>query len=832
MFGHELVHGWRRLRATPLFTLFAVATLAAGIGATTAVYSLVRYALGPPSGVKDPATLAYLFHYPAGSVPMHAFAWPDYRDYSERQTSFSDVAAFGATRQTVAGADGAVTDFMEVVSGRYFDVLGVDMALGRALQPQDDEPGAPFVVVLSQSTWLRTFGGRADVIGQPVRIAGHVFEVVGVAPREFRGLFNSGVVASSAWVPLGTAHLFESTGMADRADDRTRRWLRGVGRLAPGTSMTAAQAELTAIAGQLDAAFPLGTDISDARFRAPYRIGRPWALRAIEDVPLNIGAASMVTWMAAIVMVAVGLVFMVACSNLANLMLARGAGRRQEMGVRLALGASRARLVRASIAESLLLAGMGGLGGVLLARVLIVVLTQEIPVGNVSLIVSPRLDAMVLLASVVATLLALLVAGIGPVLQSSRTDVRGVMASERAQGGRARWIGRRLLITGQVAVSVMLLAVASMFIGQLRADARVDSGLDVEHMAVAEVDFGDQGFDEVRTRQVMAQVLGQLGSRPDVESVAVSSGLPMGLTTPGSTVTSADSDRIAAEFVAATPGILDALGVTILSGRGLDARDTAGADAVIVVSEGVAMRAFGRTDVVGQQVEVQRRRWVGETTQQPAHMRTIVGVASGTSDDPSGADSGTVYLPIDQQFEDRLVFTVRAGNGRPEDLIGPLRSALRSAAPELGLSQIGTGRSVVAPPNMFAIISSVLAGALGVFALGLALAGLYGVLTHLMARRTREIGLRMALGASRRDILVLVARQGLWPVLLGIAAGVVLGWLARGILQPGVRSLVPTVDVMTMLVLPVLLLLAGALACYLPARRASRVDPNVALRTL
>lgn len=829
MTGFDLAHAWRRLRAAPLFTVFAIATLAAGIGATTAVYSLVRVALGPPSGIGDPSSLSYLFHFPGGSVPMHAFAWPDFRDYSARQTSFSAVAAFGSTRQTVSGSDGAVTAFMEIVGGTYFDVLGVEAQLGRTLQARDDEPGAPYVVVLNHSTWQHAFGGRPDVIGQQARIAGQVFEVVGVAPREFRGLFNNGLVASSAWVPIQTAALFTSTGMADRGDDRERRWLRGVGRLADGTSLAEAQAELTAIAGQLDAALPLGQDSSR---RSTYNTSRPWTALPIEDVPINIGAASMVTRMATIVMIAVGLVLMVACSNLANLMLARGAERRQETAVRLALGSSRGRLMRAALAESVLLAGIGGVGGVLLARVLIVGLAQDVSAGNVSLVVRPELDVTVLAATLLATLLALFVAGIGPVLQSLRTDVRGVLAAHSTHSGRGRWRGRRLLIAGQVAVSVALLALASLFVGQLRTEARFDTGLDVDRIAVAEIDFGDQGFDEVRTRQVVASVLGQLSSRPDVDAVAASSGLPIGLTTPGGMVTGPDDDRMTTAFVAATPAILDALGATILSGRGLDPRDDAGGDPVMVVSEAVALQAFGRTDVVGQQVEVQRRRWVGETEQHPAHMRTIVGVASDIESGTSGGNSGAIYLPIDQQFEDSLVFTVRAGSGDPGDLVDPLRAAIRAAAPELGLTQIGTGRAIVAPPSMFAIISSVAAGALGAFAFVLALAGLYGVLTHVIARRTREIGLRIALGASRRDILRLIVREGLSPVLLGIAAGFVVGWLARQIVQPGVRQLVPGGDVTTLIVLPVLLLAVGLLACYLPARRAARVDPNDALRAL
>jgi putative ABC transport system permease protein len=304
------------------------------------------------------------------------------------------------------------------------------------------------------------------------------------------------------------------------------------------------------------------------------------------------------------------------------------------------------------------------------------------------------------------------------------------------------------------------------------------------------------------------------------------------MTTPGGILRVPERDPAFVEFVAATPQIFDTIGVSIVRGRAFDERDAAGADPVILLNETAARKLFGTLDVVGRQLEVERRRWVGQPPQ-PAHVRTIIGVASDSDErTPGRRESGVSYLPLEQQFEARLAFSVRAAGGDPSALVGVVRSALRAAGPGVGIVRIGTGDAIAAPPSVFARVSAGLAGVLGAFALVVALAGLYGVLSHVVARRTREIGLRMALGASRMQILGLVVRQGLSPIVLGVMSGGVFGWLVRRSLQPSLSRLVPAADYGVLVGVSVLLLLVGVLACYLPARRAARVDPNVALRTL
>ena len=515
-------------------------------------------------------------------------------------------------------------------------------------------------------------------------------------------------------------------------------------------------------------------------------------------------------------------------------MLARGSGRRHEVAVRLALGASRGRLVREAVLESVILAMIGGVVSLGLTRVLLVVIGHELDVGNGAVLyVEPVMDALVLLGSACATLLALIVAGLGPAVQSTRVDVRSALATAGGSTAMPRWRGRRLLITMQVTVSLVLLAIASVCVQQVRQDSRHDSGVDLERLALVNVDFGQQGYSQDRARRVVDSVLVQAAREATVEAVAASSGLPAGVPTPGGSVKAADGpggvSRV--ELVASTPGIFRVLGVSIVRGRPLDVRDAAGAQPVIVISEHVAKTIFGTLDVVGRPVTFTRARWAG--TPDPRDERvTIVGVAEDTDTGSVGRrDHGTAYLPLDQHGEGRLVLSARS-SADPARVVGALLRALRSIDPDVAVSQAGTGMAVAGPSNLFLQVTAGLASVLGSFALILALAGLYGALSHVVSSRTREVGVRIALGATTRQILRLVLVDGLRPVVAGIALGGIVAVLARMSLQPMFVRMVPPLDPFALATAPALMLLAALVACYVPGRRAASVDPNVALRNL
>jgi predicted permease len=444
----------------------------------------------------------------------------------------------------------------------------------------------------------------------------------------------------------------------------------------------------------------------------------------------------------------------------------------------------------------------------------------------------PHMDAMVLVAGVAATLLALLVAGLVPALQSARLSLRSAISAESGSV-MPRWRGRRYLIAAQVMVSVVLVAVAMLYVGQLRRQSQMDTGIDLDHLALAQVNFGAARYDENRSRQLAAAILGRIATAPGVTRAAVTSGLPIGSqTTYGATLRPVgDTGSAFVDFTAATPGVFDALGVGITRGRAFDARDTASAPGVIVLSQQAAREVFGSDNVLGRQLIFERRMALGEHARPPATL-TVIGLAADTDAGAAGRrDRGVAYLPLDQHYEANLVLAARTDRD-PQSIVPSLRAAIAAVDSSLAVVQIGTGLALAGPDTMFPRIAGGFAGLLGSMALVLALAGLYGVLSHVVSARTREIGVRLAIGADASAIRRMVLREGLSPVLLGLVAGLGLSLIVRAALQPMFLRLVPAADVSLMLFVPALFIAAGLAACYVPAIRASRVDPQVALRNL
>jgi putative ABC transport system permease protein len=763
---------------------------------------------------------------------MIALSPADFLDYQTSQTSFGYLAAWARFRHSLVANGAAELVTGEMVTGDYFAVVGLDPALGRTLQPADDRPGAPRVIVLSDTLWRRRFGSDPRVVGRTVNLGGDAFEIVGVMPGTFRGVDMANVVPTGAWVPLSSTRSRSD----DNMTDRERRWLMVKGRLKPGRSMAQAFAEFRAIGQRLDLEHPIGENLG-SRDRSRPDTPRHWFLMPAANVRMHETVDPVAGPLVATIMVAVGLVLMVACTNIANLMLARGTSRRHENAVRLALGATRWRIVREQLAESALVTVAGGLLAVVIARVTMVHLLStnlEIAPGY-ALQFAPEFHVSVAAVGFGSTLLALIVCGVIPALHGARADVRQALASGV---GTPPWRGRRHLIACQVAVSAGLVSLALLCAQQVVATARHDSGLDLDRIAVASVDFRMQRKDEVHGRRVLDETLHLARLQPGIEAVAASSGLPIGIGTPGAIVAETDERRYGmltgphAELVAATPDIFRVLGIALVAGRAFNERDTAASEAVVILNFTTARDIFGEKDPVGHQVVVQRwRQWREDVP--GIRPVTVVGIAKDTDVGTIGRRDGrgVVYLPFAQHYEPAMTIVARSASN-PVAVPDQLHRIIQRVDPDLAVVQAAVGRELDSSHSQVLGVGAAASGMLGGLALVLAMAGLYGVMADLVMRRTREFGIRMALGADRGRMLRMVLLDAARPVVQGLAIGTVLGTLARLAFRPMFFRMLPAFDPIVFLVIPAAFLSAALLASYLPARRAGRVEPNVALRHL
>ena len=833
--AREVTFAWRRLKSAPVFTLFAVISLSLGVGVTSAIFSAIQSVLWTPINVPDPEQVVVLVGMtPYGSQPTWrapVVSRLDFDDAHGAAASFSGLAASAIQSLAMTGEGLSTVPVVETVSGSYFDTLRVGPAVGRVLQVADDQPDAPAVVVLGYRFWQTTFAGDPGVVGRVVRIAGRPFEVVGVAAESFGGLTYTLTTVTQAWVALSTATSFAPSPPPVLSEEvrRNRPQLAVIGRLAPGSSVERAGAELAAISTRLDRAWPLSRSLANGNTAT---FARAWTARAASD--LNQDVVNAEVQVTAIVVGLVALVLVVACTNLANLVLGRGASRRHEFAVRRALGASRARLIREQLIESAILAGLGAIGAFLVIRVLLTLLAVDVPIAQTQVVrLTPTLGGTVLVVAMAAMAASLAVFGLAPALQLSRVDVRSVLATE-AGTTAPRWRTRQFLISWQVAISAAFFMIAAFGAEVIVAEAQHDSGVDVDRLALGLIDFRHAPWTEARARLAIEAVLQQGRQQPAVENVAVASNVPYGLPLASYlNVTTLDRPFGAGErgetfqLVAGTPSIFRTLGVPIVRGRAFTERDAADAPPVGIVSEEMARVIFGTTEVVGRQLLSRRGLAMSEGA---VTTITIVGVARDTDTTRLfNRRGGIAYLPLTQHYEPFLVVVARAIRD-PAPLVPTLRRIVSQADPDLALTSAGTGPLLLAGLFTLVRILAVLAASLAALAMVLSMAGLYGVLTHVISRRTREIGVRMALGADAGRIRRQVVADGMRPVVAGLALGLLLGVLARLAIRAVYRVPLGPMDALAMAVALAPLIASALIASYLPARGASSVAPTVALR--
>ena len=810
-----------RLIATPLFTIFAIVSLATGVAVTTAVYSVVDTLLLADIGVADPERTAVLVTPFGGQSQRSSISEPDFEDLRRTQTSFSMMSAAAAIQPAIAANGNAETTNAEAVDGAYFATLGIGAARGRVLQPADDAARAR-VAVLSDEFWRGRFAADPDIVGREIRINGQVFEVIGVVPAGYRGVFGA-FRSTRVWIPRSTESLLQTQLPASAPRARQRFFV--FGRLAAGRTIAEASVEMGTIAGQLDRADPVAVSGPAATSNDRQWSAKSVAGFSIEDNGLRRFGMTLVAL--------AGLVLLVACTNLANLVLARGTARQGELAVRMAMGASRARLIWEQCIESVLLAVAGALASYMMFQAVSAFMTTDfvlgLPFGGAATFsIRPAVNAQAVTVAIAALLLALGVFGLEPAVQLARTlDIRSALAAG-ATGIRPRVRRQRMVIRWQVAIAAGFFIIATMFIRSTINQARHDPGIDMDRIAVAVLNFDNGEWDEARIRRVVDRVMDEGRGDRAIETIAASTGLPFGV--PSLQVSVANPDdvdglkRAPVSAVASTPSLFRALGIEIVRGRGFNDSDGPGGAASIIVSELAARQWFGAADPVGRRLIV-RRRPAADT------VVVVVGVARDTDVRWIYTDRrALVYLPLSQHFASGITLTARS-TGAASRAVPALREAIRKGDPDVAVTAIGTASSLLAGP--FVIVGSLGRGALylGGLSLLLSMVGLFGVQSHVVAHRTREIGVRLSVGASAGQIKLMVLKDGYRPVFEGLILGLWGGVAGRLIMRSYMELKdVTIVDPWMLLLTPIPLIAAAFCACYLPASRAASVDPTVALR--
>lgn len=825
---NDLRLGVRRLRRAPLYALFAMGSIGIGAGITTAMFAIVQDTFWPTSGIRDAADVVLLANQINGRLEWdRTMSLADFEDYHLAQTSLVSVVGSAKFSQSLSLPVGTQLVSGEAVTDGYFQALGVAAALGRVLQEADGQPDAPAVMVLSDQLWRRGFASDPAVIGQVVRFGGAPFQIVGVVNRGYRGLNARMPRFTGLWIAAAAQRRLTVYGApTDVVTARNRLTMTVAGRLKPGVPSGRALAEAQTFGAGLDTSFPVTTTGWDGAKAVRIPARRQWSARPVEETLAFSGPAP------AIILAIFGLVLLVACTNLANLSLARGTSREAELGVRLALGASRSRLVRELSAESVVIGAGGFVLATFISMALMSVVSADLPVFNgQNASVDPHLNLSAVAAAAFAVGLALLVCGLWPALKLSRGDARSAMAAMKKTGAIVApgWRTERILIRVQMVVSVAFFCAASGFITALLTQNRLDPGVDLDRLTVAQTVFRLQMWDEARSQQAVNAIASAPPGAFGFRSVALSSSMPFGSTTYAYANVAREPANLTAAnmtlMMAATPRIFETLGIPLVAGRPFDHRDIAGTEPVIVISETLALSQFGSTDVVGRQLAM--RGGMNSLDNKRIETRTVIGVTRDTDvGSLSSRREGLLFVPLAQRYEPPNFVVGRTDTGETQDL----RALIRSADPDVAVASVGSGMVMLAGAWMGARIIAAIAMLLGGMTLVLTMAGLFGVLSALVSRRTKEIGIRKALGADNAAVRRMILRDGARPVASGTAIGLFLGVLAGFLIRAAIPGGPTGLTLVALGIVMLTVVPATLAACYLPALRAMRVNPNVTLK--
>ena len=795
----DLRYGARMLLKNPGFTLIAVITLALGIGANALIFSVVNAVLLRPLPFKEPERLIMIRETKIPQFPEFSVSPGNFLDWKRRNTVFERLVAINTPSFNLIGTgDPEQISGMRVTDG-FFAMLGAKPELGREFLPEEDQPDRNNVVILSHGLWQRRFGGDPKIINQTITLSGRIYTVIGVMPATF----SFGGRETALWTPMGFT--------SDDAQNHGGHFLSAIGQLKPGAKLEQARSEMSAIAGQLAQEYP----DANAGWNVKLLPLQEFIVRSVETALL-------------VLLGAVAFVLLIACANVANLLLARAAGREKEIAIRTALGAGRARIVRQLLTESALLALAGGVAGLLLAKwgtdLLLKLAPQNLPrMSDVSL------DGRALAFTAAVTLLTGLIFGLVPALQASKPNLTETMKDAggrgSTEGGRRQFV-RGSLVVLEMASALLLLVGAGLLIKSFWRLQRIDPGFNPNNALTASVTLPSRKYPEENQQSAFfQQLLEKVRALPGVQAAGASNVVPLGgdyvlgFVIEGRPPLPPGAGQ-STNYYAVSADYFKAMGIPLLRGRVFTEQDTRNSTRVAVISESMAKRVFPNEDPIGKRIHV---------TNGPTVFREIVGIVGDVKH--YGLDQDTTlqtYEPYTQQPFSFMTLVVRTA-GDPTNLTSAIRNQVLSIDKEQPVSGVRTLEQRVSTSIAQQRFSMLLLGVFAAVAMVLAAVGIYGVLSYAAAQRTHEIGIRMALGARAGNVLKMVIGQGMKLALAGVALG---SGAALALTQLMKRLLfgVTAADPMTYVVIALSLTLVALFACWIPARRAAKVDPMVALR--
>jgi predicted permease len=811
----DVRYAFRMLAKSPMLTVIVILTLALGIGANTAIFGLVNGIVLRPLPVKSPEQLMVLAGQVKGdTLGIFTLSYGQLGDFRKQADAFSDVFASQVNLGGLSYAGKANQFVYGYVTGNYFSGLGVQPALGRLFLPAEGEEGGrdPYIV-LGYDFWQKKFGGDPGVVGKQALIDGQEATIIGVTPNGFQG--TQFALNLDGYVPL---NMLPAKDAAAFWGDRSARSLIVLARLKPDVSLQQAQSSMNVVTAQLAEQYP-ATDKGISVRVVPERLARP------QPFPNNI-----VPFIAGIFLVLAGLVLLLACMNVANILLVRATMRQREMAIRAAMGASRGRLIRQMLTESIMLSLFGGVGGLLLGVWASTAVGSLLPAGRIPIRLDFGFDWRVFAYAMVAALFTGAIVGLWPAVRAGRADVNSVLQSggrsDTAGAGRHRL--RSVLVVAQVAGSLVLLIVAGLLVRSLMRAPHAYMGFDADHVLNLTLDPREVGYDDARTKTFYHDLEARVRALPGVQSASLAFSVPMGAVQDGGSIYIEGQPPIPGQpppiviYNRVDEPYFDTMRVPLLRGRAFRENDNDQAPLVAVVNQTMALQFWPNQDPIGKRFSLKSA--AGPFVE-------VVGLAADGKYIFIGWDKKPYFfVPLAQNYSAYRTLQVRSSLS-PESMIAQMQNEVRALDPNMPVTDVQTMRQSLAGGNGFFIfqIGAILAAAMGFLGLALAVVGVYGVVSFAASQRTHEIGIRMALGAGRRDILRLVLQQGLALVIVGVLSGTVLAWALTRSMATILVGVSPT-DALTYGTATLLLAAVGFWACYAPARRAMQLDPMIALR--